>query len=92
MSAKKKAWLSLRDTSPWRATNGKKLVMQIKKTKHTTRQFEFVFDVIALTETWINEDNANIFTQYGYKNFHRSRINKTVEELHCTLMIEFNIK
>ena len=22
---------------------------------------EFVFDVIALTKTWINEDNANIF-------------------------------
>ena len=35
----------------------------------------FVFDVIALTETWINEDNANIFSLDGYNFFHKNIIN-----------------
>ena len=54
---------------------------------------EFVFDVIALTETWINEDSANIFSLDGYDFCHNNKINKKkLEELHCTLIIEFNIK
>ena len=49
--------------------------MQINK-KILLDNLEFVFHVIALTETWINEDNANIFSLDGYNFCHKNRINK----------------
>ena len=37
---------------------------------------QFVFDVIALAESWINGDNANIFSLDGYKCCHKNGINR----------------
>ena len=68
------------------------LVCKSKKNKILLDNLEKNFYVIDLTETWINEDNANIFSLDGYNFFHRNLNNKKVEELHCTLILEFNIK
>ena len=50
--------------------------MQIqKKQKILLDNLEFVFDVIALTLTWINKYNANIFCLDCYNFSHKNKIN-----------------
>ena len=50
--------------------------MQKNKIKILLDNLEFVFDVIALRETRINENNGNIFSLDGYYFCHMNRINK----------------
>ena len=56
--------------------NCRSLYANFEKLKILLDNLEFVFDVIALTETWINEDNANIFSLDGYVFCHTNRTNK----------------
>ena len=37
---------------------------------------DFLFDVIGLTETWLNESNADVFQLDGYDFYHRNRVAK----------------
>ena len=56
--------------------NCRSLYANFEKLKILVDNLEFVFDVIALTETWINEDNANIFSLDGYNFCHTNKTNK----------------
>ena len=56
--------------------NCRSLYANFEKLKILLDNLDFVFDVIALTETWINEDNANIFSLDGYDFCHTNRTNK----------------
>ena len=47
-----------------------------KKLKILLDNLEFAYDVIVLTETWIHEDNGNIFSLDDYNICHKNRINK----------------
>ena len=37
---------------------------------------DFSFDVIGLTETWLNESNADVFQLEGYDFYHKNRVTK----------------
>ena len=56
--------------------NCRSLYANLTKLKILLDNLEFVFDLMALTEIWINEDNANIFRQDGYNFCHKNQINK----------------
>ena len=54
--------------------NCRSLHANVKKIKILLDNLTFVFDVVALAETWINESNANIFSLDGYASCQQNRI------------------
>ena len=69
--------------------NCRSLCANFTQLKLLQENLEFSIDVIALTETWLNENKSNVFSLDGYEFCHSSRKKERVEELDCLLKIIF---
>ena len=56
--------------------NCRSLPQNFDKVKETLNELKTVFDVIALTETWLNTSNMNDYTIEGYESYHSVRENR----------------
>ena len=57
--------------------NCRSLSSNYSKLKDSILGFELEFDVIALSETWLNDNNNTMFDMVGYNNFTCSRTDKS---------------
>ena len=54
------------------------------KLKSILSSFDFTFDVIAVTETWLSDADLDSFHMDDYDDIHTCRPNRGGVELHCT--------
>ena len=64
--------------------NARSMSANFNKLKSVLSSFDFTFDVIAVSETWLNNDDLDSFHMDDYDDIHTCRPNRGGVELHCT--------
>ena len=64
--------------------NARRMSAYFSKLKSILSSFDFTFDVIAVTETWLSDADLDSFHMDDYDDIHTCRPNRGGVELHCT--------
>ena len=64
--------------------NARSMSANFNKLKSVLSSIDFTFDVIAVIETWLSDDDIDYFHMDDYDDIHTCRPNRGGVELHCT--------